>query len=322
MKLQSKSAVEEGTFRQYLLRGLSEAEQTQVEERIFMDEAFYEQLCLVEDELIDSYVGELLSPAERARFEEQFLTSPRRRERIEFARAFRNSLAKTKRTASARSLWAALLNWIPTWNTAAWVGSAAAALLLVMFVGGRFNEPWNRSRQPPPPTQARAEPRQPGLTSPAQSPVPSHGNDAALKELQARLEQAEAERRRHQGELAQRKFASPLVFSFVLTPGLVRDEKGVPQLRVPTREGTVQLELELEAAQPGPYRVVLRTLDGLEIWSQDREVTGRARPNSAVLLRVPARLLGPDDYHLILSRQTASGIWEEAGDYFFRVRNG
>src|SRR3954468_5876450 len=49
---------------------------------------------LYEDELIDAYVRDKLSGSEHA-VEDQFLASPRRRARVEFARVFRDSSART-----------------------------------------------------------------------------------------------------------------------------------------------------------------------------------------------------------------------------------
>jgi hypothetical protein len=99
-------AAEENTLRRYLLGALSEPELTCVEEQIFTEENCYQLLCLLEDELIDAYVDERLASVERAQFEEQFRASSRQRARVEFARVFHDSLARTPpcwRTASAGS---------------------------------------------------------------------------------------------------------------------------------------------------------------------------------------------------------------------------
>ena len=85
---------DEAVLRRYLLGELSEAELDRVEERLFAaaDRDSEEQLSPAEDELIDSYVRGELSASEREHFESWFLTSPRRRERLELARTW-HSLA-------------------------------------------------------------------------------------------------------------------------------------------------------------------------------------------------------------------------------------
>src|SRR5688572_28098839 len=76
---------------EYLLGQLSEDEQAQIEQRYLADPDFHEEILAAERELIDRYVyGEL---ANRELFETHFLSSPGRRQRVEFARALMQSPA-------------------------------------------------------------------------------------------------------------------------------------------------------------------------------------------------------------------------------------
>ncbi|MBV9211645.1 MAG: hypothetical protein JOZ52_13485, partial [Acidobacteria bacterium] len=75
------------TFRKYLLEELSPEEQSEVEERLFLNAESFQQLEMVEDELIDDYVYGELSPRERERFDNIFLTTPERRESLRVAQA-------------------------------------------------------------------------------------------------------------------------------------------------------------------------------------------------------------------------------------------
>src|ERR1044071_1791611 len=86
-------------LRHYLLGELSEDEQSGVEERLFTTEEYGQQLSLVEDDLIDSYVRGELSSRERERFESHFLTSPRRISRVAFA----ESLASSQQARQVRN---------------------------------------------------------------------------------------------------------------------------------------------------------------------------------------------------------------------------
>ena len=80
----------------YLLGELSGAEQRRFEERYFADDHIFEEFLIVEDELIDDYVQEKLSPSERERFERQFLISPMRKKRVKFALGLINFAARTR----------------------------------------------------------------------------------------------------------------------------------------------------------------------------------------------------------------------------------
>lgn len=82
---------DEKRLRRYLLDDLSDDEQVAIEERLLVDRAYLEQLQIVEEDLIDDYLREKLSPPERARFQQQFNT-PARRQKIHLAGAFQNYL--------------------------------------------------------------------------------------------------------------------------------------------------------------------------------------------------------------------------------------
>jgi hypothetical protein len=77
----------------YLLAQLPEGERDQIEDRYAVDDDFFEELLIVESELIDRYLQEELSDPERRQFEASFLNSPSRRVRIDSARVMMKGLA-------------------------------------------------------------------------------------------------------------------------------------------------------------------------------------------------------------------------------------
>lgn len=82
---------DEKRLRRYLLDELAEDEQVAIEARLLVDHAYLEQLQIIEEDLIDDYLREKLSPPERAKFERQFNT-PECRQKIQLASAFHNYL--------------------------------------------------------------------------------------------------------------------------------------------------------------------------------------------------------------------------------------
>ncbi len=74
--------VEESNLRQYLLKNLSEAETEKIDLQIFDDDEFESLLIIAEEDLIEDYIDDTLSSAERKHFEENFLTSTRRSEHL------------------------------------------------------------------------------------------------------------------------------------------------------------------------------------------------------------------------------------------------
>lgn len=86
-----KSQPEDGKLRKrYLLGYLSqEGERQQFEERLLTDDQFFEELLIAEDELIDDYLRGALTEEEKERFENHFLVTAERRQKLSFARALR-----------------------------------------------------------------------------------------------------------------------------------------------------------------------------------------------------------------------------------------
>src|SRR5262249_20148863 len=157
----------------------------------------------------------------------------------------------------------------------------------------------------------------------------SAGERARHEQLSGELERERQERLRLEREMARRQTSPagrpswspnlPNVLSFALSPGLVRDSGEQKKLLVaPDSELRLQLDLKRKGEYVS-YRAVLQTAEGAEVWSQDLP---KARANVArqsVFLHLPARLLPEGDYQLTLKGRTASGEFEEAGDYYFNI---
>jgi anti-sigma factor RsiW len=90
-------------IREYLLGGLSHEVLRQVEERLMTEDGFFDELLLVEEGLIDNYVGGQLSPGERRRFEEHFLSTPERQRQLRFAQAFSRYVSNSSEKSEAQS---------------------------------------------------------------------------------------------------------------------------------------------------------------------------------------------------------------------------
>ena len=75
-------------IRRFLLRQLSEDDAAQIEEHIFNDAAFAEEVNIVEEELVAAYHAGELSPEERAYFERQYIATPAGLQLVEFEEVF------------------------------------------------------------------------------------------------------------------------------------------------------------------------------------------------------------------------------------------
>jgi anti-sigma factor RsiW len=122
----------EQVLKQYLLGSLAPESREAVEKRLFSnDQIFWQHLCLAEEELIDAYVGEGLSSEEHHQFEQRFLCTADRREKLDLARALQAYAAEQEHT-ERQGFFQRLLHpmVVPGWAMA-----AAAAVLLIVLSG-------------------------------------------------------------------------------------------------------------------------------------------------------------------------------------------
>ena len=80
-------------LRQYLLGQLAEELREETETGLLEDDELFEELLIAEDELTDDYLSGKLSADEQTSFEQHFLVTPERIEKLRFARTFKRHLA-------------------------------------------------------------------------------------------------------------------------------------------------------------------------------------------------------------------------------------
>jgi len=129
-------------IKEYLLGSLSQEAQRRVEERILIEEGFFEELLCGEDELVDQYIGGHLSPEERDRFERHFLSTEERHQKLKFGRALNRYVSENsgdeKSDAAApqtsQPTWAERFSAL--WRNQTWRLRAGLALAVVVVIVG------------------------------------------------------------------------------------------------------------------------------------------------------------------------------------------
>ncbi len=109
--------------------------------------------------------------------------------------------------------------------------------------------------------------------------------------------------------------ADSSVFSTTLLPVSMRDKGALPKIDITPAIKVVQLRVPVETYTYGKYKVELRTIEGEHIVAFELE----RQPTNALIVQVPARILAPNDYLLMLSGLNAQGLPEALGEYSFRV---
>lgn len=327
MSVQSENS---GTIRRYLLGELSEEEREQFERRLMTEDDLYQQLLIAEDDLADEYVSETLPKQDRGKFT-HFLQVPELRQDVRFAAALRKQALKAAPRATAevatKADTSSLLDWLRTFFMRPALGaSLAVALLAALLLAAWLATQNSRLR-------SQVEQLQAGQTPP---PAPPQELLEQLTTERLRNEQLVAELRREQELHAQpsptprgpketqptpartpKSSAAPQAFvAFTLTPGLIRESGEWKKFSL--KPGTREVRIRLDIPEVGyrNYRVTLKTVDGREVVEKQGL---RPAAGNFVMFVIPARLLGPDDYQVLLSGLSTSGESDEVSRYYFRV---
>ena len=127
-------------LRQYLLGRLKDDAREEIEKHLLANDEIYQELLIVEDEIVDEYLEGKLEERDRLAFETHFLATPDRQEKFRFGRAFKRHVAARSDIAAAETSPRTKLSPIPTPRRLSrfFPSSAlaiAAAVVLLIAVG-------------------------------------------------------------------------------------------------------------------------------------------------------------------------------------------
>jgi hypothetical protein len=313
----------------YLLGELSEEQQVEIEDRAFADQKYLASITAVENDLIDEYVRNELSPAERRRFEQRFLVSAERRKRVEFARALAGVIEEqavpkkivvqeTQSWSWRDSIYAFLSGLTP----AVRIAFVSALPLVVIGAGYLFIETLRLRREL---TELRAETQSQQNSQQQALELERHRSE----ELNAQLNQEKQQRAQTDESLRELSEAGdavnpaprPVIASLTLLPGLSRGGDNKPSLVLPENARLVRLQIGIDPEEPYKnFNVELLTLAGRQVWTRENLNARNRRGARAVGLTIPATAIKSGEYELRLRGVTQSGAAEDVGFYYFNVR--
>ena len=282
---------ETGALRQYLLGQLTPERRTPLEERLLTDAAFHDELSIAEDDLIDRYLAGELAAAERQNFETHFLLASERHKKLRFARALRRYVAAERDAPS---------------------GALAHA---PSPAGLREEESAAAEEQTPgaPAAPPRTDPGKQNFFRLFLARRPALASAAFAVLLIAVAAVSWVAFNRPAGR--QLAFRNP--YAVTLTPGLTRGSGEPARIQLPTDADALRLRLELPAAEHESYRATLLSAERAEVWAADEL---RSAPGAAAIdMDVPANVIGPGDYQVMVSGRAPGGRLEDVSRYTFRV---
>jgi len=300
------------TLVRYLLGDLPEEDLERLAEEYFVRDEAWEALGAIESDLIDAYICGDLSPELQQKFTANFMNSPRRRERVEFAKTLMNSAVREQAGAGR--------------------------------IEGRKEEKWRAGPPPARPWFQRAPTRfavaAVALVMASMIVAVAVQNGRLRNELQ-RMQYAQTELQ-HQVDIARQqaanrgtdthgaKLETPLsqllsheipTISIMLSPGVLRNSKNQsPKLPLTGVRSSIVLLLDLDQDQYAGYDAVVKTAGGKPIKRIKGLKSQRVQDNQkAVALSMPAQLLKRDDYVVTLFGRRTNGQVEPIHSYAFSV---
>ena len=306
----------EKTIRNYLLGGLSQAEQEELEERLMIEDDAFTQLLVHEDELIDEYIQGALSAQEAEAFESHFLSAPERRQKLGFARTLTKYAAvnaKKGKQSFQTSFAKSIMPWLRLQHPVTQFSLAAAAIVMTLGVSWSTLSLW-RLKDEVEQMRVQQITVQTSEQNLKQQLAEEQSRNQNLTEQLQQQQQTRATLEEQVGSLQR-----PITVAFALAPGLVRDFGAMKKLAVPPAAMLVQLSLSLEGENYQSYRARLDGASGEEVISQNRLALERREGNAIAVVTIPARLLAPGDYIVKLSGMKSDGSSEDIGKYYFRV---
>ncbi|HKV95331.1 MAG TPA: hypothetical protein VJW20_22490 [Candidatus Angelobacter sp.] len=301
----SEHAYNDELLTRYLLGDLPAQQAEQLDELSVADDEFAWRLNGVENDLVDGFVRGELEGGNLQKFQSAYLSSARRRQKVEFAAGLlelerRAALraASPKRAKLSTGRW----GWLGAISFQQW-GFAAAAVALLLIAAFLFTDNLRLRRQ----------------VDWANSNSSEHE-----QQLQQELAQQRAANAKIQGELdlahsSGQDLAQLKTVSLLLPP----PTRGVgPVQSVSIHPGTdlVVVLLTLESDDFPQYRVALKDpATQREVWRSPDLSASSAAGRKAVAVSVPAKLLQQGHYLAELTGIRRNGGTEPIGDYPFGV---
>jgi CHAT domain-containing protein len=140
-------------IKKYLLGQIDlDESRERIEQRLMLDEKYYEEILSVEEELIQEYADDELEPADKLAFERNFLISDERREKVSFAKNFRKyvdsqeAMGLQKAEVKKKFSLAGFFAFKPAFRIPA-IAAVVLAVAVAGFFGWNAYQDYSRSQQ-------------------------------------------------------------------------------------------------------------------------------------------------------------------------------
>ena len=303
-------------IKKYFLGELSETEAEGFEENCAQSAELTEQTQLVESELIDAYLREELSAADKKLFESNYLITETRLEKLKFAKAFLNNFKTQTIIEPKVSLWQSLFSSLQL--RLAFAGIISLLLLggfifvlLNLQKSGEIVQQQNTSQTPTP--KIENQNNQPVLNSANQNLNTNLALPNRNVQNNANTNKPTPPPEIKPTPTPETVESAPALASFVLVPGTLRSE-GEQFIKIPSKTAKVTLSLNLpkDAGKYQTYKATIQTADGDTIFTASNLKT--------LNLTLSADKLENRTYIIFVEGTNAQNSPETIAEYTFKVR--
>jgi hypothetical protein len=309
--------ISDENLRSYFLGTLPAEEAERLEENCAADAELTEQAQVVESELADDYLRGNLSTAEQRLFEENYLTTEARREKLRLAEILWKVANEHRKTAEtpAPTFWQTILG---NYRILAFGGLAAAIIF------GGFVLVWLNSNKNSEIAQQININQTPNSNAPNQTVETTRNLNAA--DQKSNSNPANYNSQKTAANAAPKPTVmpeikptpkpiaptAPTLATFVLLPGTLRSE-GEQFIKIAPNTTKINLRLTLpkDAAKYQTYRAVLKTADGETVFISSNL--------KSLNFSTSAGKLANGTYIVFLEGQNAQNPAESIAEYSFRV---
>lgn len=326
----------EHTCKRYLLGELTETERAQFEEAYFTDDMLFERFLAVKNDLVDSYARHELAGAARERFEQHFLATQPRRERVNEAREFISALgalhasatgntATTPRRNLGPSRWQSFLR---LFSHNRLVTQGALAILVLVAVVGSLILIKRGQRERAEELQKESIARKQKEEENARQVVPAPTSGLDIGGQRGSVVNSQPSPAANTPSPSQNTNRQPLpgrgltasVASLVLMPFNSRDGGSTPiSLKLGPETRLVRLSLIFKDDDYRSYDVTMRTVAGEQMLHRRRLRALTRTTGKSVPLTLDTSVFRVQDYIITLNGVGPAGKLEPINDYYLRV---
>jgi len=301
----------ETAYRRFLLGEMTEEEREKFESEFLADGDIFDEICVAEDELVESYIRGTLDFETKRQFETHYLKSANGVKKLEFTRSMLENLQTVKvEKEENSSVWKSLIAFFRISKLAF---GAGFALLLIAFTSWFFLKKPNENeivKNATPTPTVKTETNLNAQTS-QNSAVETPVNNSNKEVVNTNSEP----------KPTPKPIATPKVETIAANPvlalfaGTVRGNGKTNSVTIPKDAKGLSLQLNLESQDYKLYRAEIVDQDGNPIFKSGKISARRLKLNAFI----PAARLQKGDYMVKVYGINEENEEESAADFQFRV---